>query len=245
LSCPIVSATFLLGTWVNYSVEKVLKSMGYSSSSFIATHMCAIVFNVLSTMASVSTMRGYEWTNTIIGGSFDRIYRPHSFAPVIVNGVFGYFLWDIAVCLLNGYGRDMLIHGVLGIIVFSVPLLTNTMQTYSIFMLTWEASSPFMNARNIMMRLGWYNTRAYKVVEICGYGIFVVVRVLVSIPVFGMLVYDITRAWEVARVQEKLGMCAVVCAITGFYSLNVYWMRSMWRLPHRAEQRSLGLTSSA
>ena len=73
----------------------------------------------------------------------------------------GYFIWDLIVCLQEGWGVDWVIHAVFCVTLFGMAVVLHTLQRWGMMVLFYELSTVFLHCYNFLFyygynRLGWW-----------------------------------------------------------------------------------------
>jgi hypothetical protein len=166
------------------------------------------------------------------GGAESRSNRPltHTTPPpfTLRRPLPQYFAWDCAICLLDGFGAAFIFHGVACLLVFTVAL-TPFMHYMAYVALLFEASTPLLHARRMLIMAGATEGRLYSATQAAFAAVFFAVRIAfgwVSCAVwFARMAREIAPG-GVAHPQAPLMLLyAVLCG--GLSLLNGVWMREM------------------
>lgn len=75
----------------------------------------------------------------------------------VVGAAVGFFTWDVFMCLTEGWGAAFLMHGVAVLSVYLAGLY-GFVPFMACVCVLYEASTPFLHARKVMITLGWAKT---------------------------------------------------------------------------------------
>ncbi|XXQ32755.1 TLC domain-containing protein [Plasmodiophora brassicae] len=110
------------------------------------------------------------------------IHRDHLFgashaSSVVVAISCGYFLHDTIDCLMVFEKKNIpfLMHHVMGVILYGLALAP-LLQYWGAMLLTWEASTPLMNARWAFIKLKLTQHPAFQYIQLCFAFTFIAVR---------------------------------------------------------------------
>lgn len=93
----------------------------------------------------------------------DRLYATRPTSQLVMCISAGYFLYDLAVCLIryNQEGPLFLLHAIVCFFVFTYGAITHTMHYHGAVYLMWEISTPFVHLRWYLYKVGLANTKLY------------------------------------------------------------------------------------
>jgi hypothetical protein len=111
----------------------------------------------------------------------DRVFGYSPAAGVTLAIACGYFLWDTAFSLyyIEKFGKSFFLHGVICFLVYLLSFKPYLMY-YGIVFLSYELSTPFLNAHWFMDKTGWTGSR----LQLCNGIVFLTLFLSVRI-VFG------------------------------------------------------------
>jgi len=157
----------------------------------------------------------------------------------------GYFLWDLPVCLTRGYGAGFLVHavGALGAELITLqPVCQPVMSWAHLF----ELSTPFLNARLMMIASGHTKSALFRICEMSFFLVFFATRIAYGLPkswdfisrtfrdVFGgaSSLAAIGGARSVTLALTACGISSVMCV------LNAYWFAKIVKVGFGLQGRS-------
>lgn len=138
----------------------------------------------------------------------------------------GYFLWDLFICCryYEEYGAPFLLHAVLCTITYYIVAVEEQMMVYGVSALLYEISTPFLNARWLLLKMGykrreslwqWSNT------------LFAISFLVVRIGFGSVLTYSIVNYCWVSTQESIVVRLFSTLNIVASYGLNVYWGRTV------------------
>ena len=214
-----------------------------------AVFACAGSLYVLAT-------RPADYFDDIVYGDPDA--RLHPLVAVSV----GYFLWDAGVCALHRCAPAFWAHAWACLLVFAFALHPVFLPMAPLFLLR-ELSTPFLNARGVLLLLKRTDTALFKACEQLFGVTFLLSRIAMGVPVSVLWWRAVAPrvaghfGWygpEVAASPEySLHSAGIVCFFMGadvlLTVLNVVWSRKIVRMavgaPRKPRMRAKGSGSTA
>lgn len=154
----------------------------------------------------------------------------------------GYFVWDLYVTVVYGYGGGFLFHAIGGLAVEAIALHPYAQEITS-FAHLFELSTPFLNLRLLLISSGWTSSLFFKICE-NGFGItFLVFRILfgwaVSFAFVKRVVLDLSQG-NASRVVLQKGsafvpvaiLAVTLCVTLGM--LNGFWFLKIVRMAKKS-----------
>lgn len=151
-------------------------------------------------------------------------------------------MWDCAICLLDGFGAAFIFHGVACLLVFTIAL-TPFMHYMAYVALLFEASTPLLHARRMLIMAGATEGALYHVTQAAFAAVFFAVRIAfgwVSCAFwFARMTREIAPAGGGVHPQAPLMLLFVVLC-GGLSLLNGVWMREMLVMAFGGSKPALG-----
>lgn len=167
-----------------------------------------------------------DWINRQSDAALS-IFGYNGYAGFVSAITVGYFVWDLAVCLLHFdlFGFGFLLHAFAAFVVFTCTLRPYCLPWVPAFLL-FEASTPFVNINWFASRLP-AGTVSDKVVAINGLlllVVFFVVRILWGFYAVSLVSMDMWATLD----QASLFFPAVILGLNmSLNVLNTYWFYKM------------------
>ena len=161
----------------------------------------------------------------VYGGDVDR--APAIFVVLAVSA--GYFLWDLAVTLYEGWGGGFLIHAVCCNFVY-LNALHPFFAYFAVSFLLYEASTPLLHLRQCFIYAKATSTLAFKIINVAFILTFFAVRIVFGFKLsFTMW---LPTAWRLVTEQQHLvhsfpivAVFVSICVVLN--ALNIYWLTSL------------------
>jgi len=136
----------------------------------------------------------------------------------------GYFVWDIYVCVSEGWGLAYIAHGVACGFVFLGGLHPFLMHMGCICLL-YEASTVFMHLRRFAIDMRWARARPGIVAQLSqAFGaVFFVVRILIGMPASAVWWVKMLAHLEEGTAHSVPVFVAYLACNTLLCGLNLYW----------------------
>lgn len=156
-------------------------------------------------------------------------YNPYSQLAIMLSC--GYFMWDVAVCIIYGWGYAFLFHGATCACLYLMAS-NSFLHLAAPFFLLFEMSTPFLHVRWLLIQLKMTDTMLFKFVNLGFAGMFFLARLVVGLPVSWLLVIKPCTAAIAAGRFVELGVpawhgYAEVGGMAALDVLNVFWFAQM------------------
>jgi TLC domain len=138
-----------------------------------------------------------------------------------------YFIFDIYICIrdFSVMGWSFLIHGVACFLVYFL-CLQPYLQYYAVWFLLYEASTPFLNAKSVMERVGVTNKFLVNTNMLLFVSMFVTFRIVLGPYVSYHFWIDQWNQYGKASLWVMVYYCVANLTLT---CLNFYWLSLMIR----------------
>lgn len=132
----------------------------------------------------------------------------------------GFFLLDLVLCLwyLKVFGVGFLVHAVSCVFVYGVCLYNYFVPYYSIWVLQWEISTPFLNIRYMLLQTNRTHTVLFLAMNLIFAGSFFLTRIVGNIWLASQFYV------EAYHRGLPFKQTAFICALnTTLFFLNCFW----------------------
>eukprot|EP00892_Ulva_mutabilis_P001743 jgi/Ulvmu1/1156/UM107_0030.1 len=156
----------------------------------------------------------------------NRFYGSHPISQLMLCGSAGFFLHDAVSCLIRE-SPFYVVHGLTCCLGYTAGAYLGLGHFYGGLFLLWEISTPFVQLRWILYKMGATETTAYAINGLLMVFSFGMVRVVFGTYFTGLLYYD---TWKELKSDSKTpdAFPAGVCAAATIVScLNYYWFSLM------------------
>jgi hypothetical protein len=204
---PVVAPGFV--SWVKTTSKK-------ESYTELRTRAISIVFALTTASAATWTLlTAAPELRTSLYGHDDR-------AQALFAAAAGYFLWDVVVCLVEGWGGAFLAHAVSCLFVFGGGLRP-FLHWMGCVCLLFEWSSPFMHSMRIMQSLGLDQGTPFTLVGAAFTATFFVARIAVGLPASALWWGDMLALIHSGRAHSDALAAGFLACNALLCGLNVYW----------------------
>jgi hypothetical protein len=209
----------------------------------VGVRICALVF---STWLSYGAIR----LNLDTPPQFveDPHFSSSPYATFFCAVAAGYFVWDLPVCLIYGYGPGFLLHAV-GCLFVELVALHPFNQVVMNFSHLFELSTPFMNFRILMISSGHTNSMLFSICEVCFCLSFLVVRIFYGYyKTYGFVARVATDLLsDQSQIAIRKGaafvpiawasciMAVVLCMLNGFWLVKIVKMATGANKPKKKD----------
>jgi len=162
----------------------------------------------------------------------DHLFGEDRLVSQSITFTLAYFFFDLVDAFLSGnMDPAMVVHHFCGLVGFGMNVRPFAHYHGMLFIL-WEASTPLMNARWILLRYGWTKTLIFRLVSYAFFVVFFVVRILFGFRNTGVMVGDVwpvlSTAWQSGVWSQTPILCALTLAMVLVgNALCAFWFSQM------------------
>jgi hypothetical protein len=140
----------------------------------------------------------------------------------------GYFIYDTIVSY-KYYGTQYFLHAVVSVVTFLLPqfMPKGFLHVYAANFLLWEATLPFLAARYIMIKAGMGSTRIFKIVELTGFGLWVLIRFVIGVPMMYLYFTDAYAMFKAGKASPLWLYAWYTFASAVLQLMNVIWLSAI------------------
>lgn len=154
---------------------------------------------VVSTLFCTSAVAGLLYILATDGLSIADMRNLHGEFPkarLLCQWTAGFFVWDVVVTVVEGWGPAFLAHAVLCLLVFTGSQLPFSL-CCGVFVLCYELSTPWMHARSLLRNFGFSaDSKPFQAASIIFFVTFAFSRILLGMPFTFVFCMEIIGTWS-------------------------------------------------